>query len=213
PVRSSLAWTCKIPLASMRNVTSIFGIPAGIGSSARSSKRASERQSSASSRSPWTTCRSTTVCPSTDVVNISLALVGLVVLRGISARDLAVVGEPLERDRERRPLLRGQADLGRLGRQAQLLHRLAVAPEVDAVLGADVVEEPHDDRAVEVVATEVGVAVGREHLEDAVLHAQDRDVEGPAAEVVDGDDALLEAMEPIGERRRGRLVDDAHDVE
>src|SRR3989454_9946400 len=93
------------------------------------------------------------------------------------------------------------------------LHRLAVAPEVDAVLGADVVEEPHDDRAVEVVATEVGVAVGREHLEDAVLHAQDRDVEGPAAEVVDGDDALLEAMEPIGERRRGRLVDDAHDVE
>src|SRR5216683_1663407 len=61
----------------MRNLTSIFGIPAGIGSIARSSKRASERQSLASSRSPWTTCRSTTVCPSTDVVNISRALVGV----------------------------------------------------------------------------------------------------------------------------------------
>src|SRR5947208_2160038 len=68
----------------MRNVTSIFGIPAGIGSIPESSKRARERQSLASSRSPWTTCRSTMVCPSTDVVNISRALVGIVVLRGIS---------------------------------------------------------------------------------------------------------------------------------
>ena len=67
----------------MRNVTSIFGIPAGMGSIPRSSKRASERQSLASSRSPCTTCMSTTVWPSTEVVNISRALVGMVVLRGI----------------------------------------------------------------------------------------------------------------------------------
>jgi len=67
------------------------------------------------------------------------------------------------------------------------------------VLGADVVEEPYDDGAVEVVAAEVRITVGREHLEDAVLHAQDRDVEGPAAEVVDGDHALLEAVQAIGE--------------
>ena len=79
------------------------------------------------------------------------------------------------------------------------MHRLAVASEVDAVLGADVVEEPYDDRAVEVVAAEVRITVGREHLEDAVLHAQDRDVERPAPEVVDGDHALLETVQSIGE--------------
>ena len=43
--------------------------------------------------------------------------------------------------------------------------------------------------AVEVVAAEVGVAVGAEHLEDAVGERQDRAVEGAAAEVVDGDGA------------------------
>src|SRR5207247_1438760 len=56
-----------------------------------------------------------------------------------------------------------------------------------------------DDRAVEVVAAEVRITVGREHLEDAVLHAQDRDVERPAPEVVDGDHALLETVQSIGE--------------
>ena len=42
---------------------------------------------------------------------------------------------------------------------------------------------------VDVVAAQVRVAVGRQHLEDAVLDAEDRDVEGAAAEVVDGDRA------------------------
>ena len=68
----------------MRNTTSIFGIPAGIGSIPESSKRASDRQSFASSRSPCTTCMSTTCWPSTEVVNISRALVGMVVFLGMS---------------------------------------------------------------------------------------------------------------------------------
>ena len=84
PVRSSRACTCRIPLASMRNVTSIFGMPAGIGSTPARSKRASERLSWASSRSPCSTCMSMVVCPSTEVVKYSLARVGIVVLRGIS---------------------------------------------------------------------------------------------------------------------------------
>ena len=52
-----------------------------------------------------------------------------------------------------------------------------------------------------------------EHLEDAVLDAQDRDVEGAAAEVVDGDDAGVPLVEAVGERRRGRLVDDPQHLE
>ena len=81
------------------------------------------------------------------------------------------------------------------------------------MLLADVVEQPHHDRTVEVVATEVGVPVRRQDLEHAVLHSQDRDVERPAAEVIDGDHALADPLEPVGEGRRRRLVDDADDVE
>jgi hypothetical protein len=63
--------------------------------------------------------------------------------------------------------------------------------------------------AIEVVAAEEGVAVGGQHLEDAVGDAQDRAVEGAAAEVVDGDGAVAALVQAIGERGGGRLVDDA----
>ena len=52
-----------------------------------------------------------------------------------------------------------------------------------------------------------------EHLEDAVLDPQDRDVERAAAEVVDGDEAGVPLVEAVGERRGGRLVDDAQHLE
>ena len=48
---------------------------------------------------------------------------------------------------------------------------------------------------------------------DAVLDAENRDVEGAAAEVVDGDDAGVALVEAVGERGRRRLVDDAQHVE
>src|SRR2546429_2612546 len=54
PVRKSLAPTCKMPLASIRNRTSMRGSPAGAGGTF-SVNRASERQSFASSRSPCRT--------------------------------------------------------------------------------------------------------------------------------------------------------------
>ena len=52
-----------------------------------------------------------------------------------------------------------------------------------------------------------------EHLEHAVLDAQDRDVERAAAEVVDGDHAGVPLVEAVGQRRRGRLVDDPQHLE
>ena len=66
---------------------------------------------------------------------------------------------------------------------------------------------------VEVLAAEEGVAVGRLHLEHAVADLEDRNVEGAAAKVVDGDRLAVVLLEAIGERRRGRLVDDAQHFE
>ena len=64
-------------------------------------------------------------------------------------------------------------------------------------------------RGVEILAAEEGVAVGRLHLEHAVADLEDRDVERAAAKVVDGDRLAVVLLEPVGERGRGRLVDDA----
>ena len=57
------------------------------------------------------------------------------------------------------------------------------------------------------------VAVGGLHFDDALTDFEDGDVEGAAAEVVDGDRLVLLLVEPVGERRGGRLVDDAHHLE
>ena len=44
------------------------------------------------------------------------------------------------------------------------------------------------------------VAVGRLDLDDAFADLEDRDVEGAAAEVVDGDRLVLLLVEAVGER-------------
>ena len=73
--------------------------------------------------------------------------------------------------------------------------------------------EPVDDRLVEVVAAEVVVTRGRLDLEDAVADLEHRHVERAAAEVEDEDRLVGLLVEPVGQRGRGRLVDDALDVE
>jgi hypothetical protein len=67
-------------------------------------------------------------------------------------------------------------------------------------------EQPLGDLAIHVVAAERAVAAGALHLEHAVLEAQDRDVEGAAAQVVDREQTIFLLLETVRERRRGRLV-------
>ena len=85
--------------------------------------------------------------------------------------------------------------------------------EVDALALLELGHEPVDDRLVEVVAAEVVVAGGRLDLEDAVADLEHRHVERAAAEVEDEDRLVGLLVEPVRERGRGRLVDDALDVE
>ena len=119
--------------------------------------------------------------------------------------------------------MNGQVDLG-LGRRRELhlrllrgllqaLQRHPVLREVDALFLFELADDPVDDSLIEVVAAEVRVAVGRLHFDDAFADLEDRDVERAAAEVVDGDQLFFLLVEPVGQRRRGRLVDDAHHLE
>ena len=109
----------------------------------------------------------------------------------------------------------GELDLGLFGGVLEALqgHFVALGGEVEAVLFLEFGDEPIDDALVEVVAAQVGVAVGGLDLDDAFADFEDGDVEGAAAEVVDGDGLILFLIQAIGQRGGGRLVDDALDVE
>ena len=108
---------------------------------------------------------------------------------------------------------RGQLDLGLLRRLLQALDDHLVLGDVDALVLLELGDQPVHDQLVDVVAAEVRVAVGRHDLDDLLADLEDRDVEGAAAEVVDGDEVVLALVEAVRERCRGRLVDDALDVE
>ena len=108
-----------------------------------------------------------------------------------------------------RGLLR-QVLLGLLARFLEPLQGHRVLAQVDAVLLLEFVGHVIDEDLIEVVAAQVGVAVGGLDLEDAVADVQDGDVEGAAAQVEHGDLLVLLLVEPIGQRRGRRLVDDAH---
>jgi len=55
----------------------------------------------------------------------------------------------------------------------------------------------------------VRVAVGALNLNHAFAHFENRDIEGAAAEIVDGDAFVLLLVQPVSQRRRRRLIDDA----
>ncbi len=83
PVALSLALTLRMPLTSMLNVTSICGWPRAAGGMPPRLNVPSKRLSLANSRSPWRTLIVTSGWLSAAVLNVSLLLVGIVVLRGI----------------------------------------------------------------------------------------------------------------------------------
>src|SRR5258705_12464194 len=100
-------------------------------------------------------------------------------------------------------------DLGLLGRVLQPLQREAILAQVDAILLAEFVSQIVDDPFVEILTAEEGVAVGRFALEHAIADLENRNVEGAAAKVIDGDLAASLLFEPVSERGCGRLVDDS----
>ena len=107
----------------------------------------------------------------------------------------------------------GQLDLGLLGRFLQALQGLAIAAQVDALLLLERVGDVIDQHLVVVVAAQVGVAGRGLDLDHTVAHLQDRHVKGAAAQVEDQDRLVAFLVQAIGQRGRGRLVDDAQNLQ
>ena len=124
----------------------------------------------------------------------------------------ALVGRD-ERQVDLRRRGRRELDLGLLGGLVEALEGHLVVAQVDAVVALELRGHPVDDRLVEVVAAEVVVTGGGLDLEDAVADLEHRHVERAAAEVEDQDRLVGLLVEPVGQRGRGGLVDDALDLE
>ena len=108
---------------------------------------------------------------------------------------------------------RRQLDLRLLRGLVQPLQRHLVRAQVDALVLLELGQEPLNDALVEVVAAQVGVAVGRLDLEDALAELEDRDVERSAAEVIHYDLFVLLFIEAVGKCCGGRFVQDAANFE
>ena len=107
-----------------------------------------------------------------------------------------------------------QLNLGLLRSLAQTLHRHLVLGQVNAVLGLELVHEPLNDAVVPVVAAELVVAGGSQHLDNTVADFQQGHVEGAAAKVEDQDGLfLLVLVQAVSQSSRGRLVDNAQHIE
>ena len=102
-------------------------------------------------------------------------------------------------------------DLGLLRGFLETLHRHRILREIDALVLLELRQDPIDDALVDVVAAEVGVAIGRLDLDHSLPDFEDRDVERASAEVVHRDRFVLLLVEPVSERRGGRFVDQPFD--
>lgn len=99
-------------------------------------------------------------------------------------------------------VLRRQGGLHALDLAAELLHGPLVLRHVLLVLTLEDLHEVLHDPLVEIFAAEVGVPVGREHLEHAVVDRQEGDVERAAAQV-EHQNVLFAALlvEPVRDAR------------
>src|SRR5690242_14323479 len=77
----------------------------------------------------------------------------------------------------------------------------------------NVVEGNGDKQIVDVVATEMSVAIGGDDFEDAVVKLKDRNVEGATAKVVDGNNAILFLVETVGQGGGRWLVYEAKHIQ
>src|SRR5467141_1995055 len=104
-----------------------------------------------------------------------------------------------------------QADQG----FAEFLCELAMGRKIDFILPQDEIVDKSLQKIVDIVAAEVRVAVGGEHLIDVAIaggdELQDGNIKCAAAEIVDGHATTLFFMQAVGERRSRRLVDKTKD--
>ncbi|MNG88992.1 NAD-specific glutamate dehydrogenase [compost metagenome] len=103
----------------------------------------------------------------------------------------------------------GQGFLGGAGG----LQQRALGGRVQVGRQPGLLDDPASNGVVEVVTTQGGIATGGQHFEYAGSQAQDGNVEGTAAQVIDGHHAFGVLVQAIGHGSGGRLVEQAQHVQ
>jgi hypothetical protein len=85
--------------------------------------------------------------------------------------------------------------------------------QVESFLLLEFIEDPVDNALVKVVTSEMRVTIGRADFYRVFGYFEDRDIERPTTEVIDGDLFIFLLVEAIGERSSRRFVDDTTDIE
>src|SRR5918994_1029063 len=120
--------------------------------------------------------------------------------------------------RDKRQVYRGagsrrELPLGLLGGLDQALGGHLVLREVYTFYLLELRDHPLDYLGVEVVAAEVVVAARSLDLEDPLAKLQYGDVESTATQIEDEYGLVLLLVHTVGQRRRGRLIDNTLDVQ
>ena len=107
----------------------------------------------------------------------------------------------------------GQFDLGLFRCFTQTLHGHLVVGQVDAAFFLEFRNHPVHDAVVEVVAAQMGIAVGGFYFEYAVAQFQDADIEGAAAQVIHQDGMVVGLVDAVSQGSRRRFVDDTQNFQ
>ena len=105
-----------------------------------------------------------------------------------------------------RCMLGGQINLGLFDRQHELL-LVGRIQNVVASLELEAIGQHLGQQDVHVVAAQLADALAADLLKDAVMDAQDGDIERAAAEVIDQDGLLFLGVEAVADGRGRRFVD------
>ncbi|MNK92194.1 NAD-specific glutamate dehydrogenase [compost metagenome] len=103
----------------------------------------------------------------------------------------------------------GQGFLGRTGGLQQIALRTRI--EVGGQAGA--LDDPASDRVVEVIAAQGAIAAGSQDFEDTAGQAQNRNIEGAAAQVINRDQAFGVLIQTVSHGCRGRLIEQTQHVQ
>jgi hypothetical protein len=110
-------------------------------------------------------------------------------------------------------LLAGECTLGFLNLTFELSERTQIASDVCTRLLLVKFDEVVDDPVIEVLASQVGVTGGGQHLENAIVDRQEGYIKSTSTQVVDNDlgFAIL-LVQTVGDSSSGGLVDNTKDL-
>ncbi len=75
----------------------------------------------------------------------------------------------------------------------------AVPADIELQVVGNIVNGNGEQAVVYIVAAQMSIAVGGQHFENAFVQFQDGNVEGTAAQIVNGDNAVFLLVETVGQ--------------